>query len=169
MARVDLAGRLSDARERVEEADAAASSIPSPPLFARLTRKEARVREDQYAALSALARTLMRRRRVKVARITENTLIRVAIDLLLAHQETLRGATEHELRKSVTSALPRSGSSEDGESRSPAGTEFAPSVDRVSGTPHVRHTRSSEVPPSLRSDEWDGEHGPNVHADEVDS
>src|SRR3546814_6262536 len=49
----------------------------------------------------------MRRRRVKDERITENTLIRVAIDLLLAHQDQLQGATEEELRESVTSELPK--------------------------------------------------------------
>ena len=98
MARVELADRLSDARARVE-AESIGDSSRGLPKFARLTRKEARVREDQYAALSALARTLMRRRRVKDERITENTLIRVAIDLLLAHQDQLRGATEDELRR----------------------------------------------------------------------
>jgi hypothetical protein len=36
-------------------------------------------------------------------RITENTLIRVAVDLLLARARKLHGLTEDELRKSVTS------------------------------------------------------------------
>ena len=108
--RVELADKLSDARARVE-AEAFGDSPRGVPKFARLTRKEARVREDQYAALSALTRTLMRRRTVKDERITENTLIRVAIDLLLAHQDQLRGATEDELRESVTSTLPNHGTS----------------------------------------------------------
>jgi hypothetical protein len=103
MSRVDLAGKLGDARARVAAEHRPAQ--PDMPKFARLTRKEARVREDQYAALSGLARTLMRKRKVKDERITENTLIRVAIDLLLAHQGALRGATEEELRESVTSAV----------------------------------------------------------------
>lgn len=106
MGRVELADKLSDARARVE-AESVGDSPRGVPKFARLTRKEARVREDQYAALSTLARTLMRRRRVKDERITESTLIRVAIDLLLAHQDQLRGATEDELRESVTSTLPK--------------------------------------------------------------
>ncbi len=50
----------------------------------------------------------MRRRPVKAERITENTLIRVAIDLLLAHADELRGSTEDELRESVTSELAHS-------------------------------------------------------------
>ncbi|GAA1468858.1 hypothetical protein [Microbacterium thalassium] len=111
MAKVDLAGKLSDARARIvaAETDAPQQGLPK---FARLTRKETRVREDQYAALSALARTLMRRRIVKGERITENTLIRVAIDLLLAHQQHLAGGSETELRQSVTSALADSGNPE---------------------------------------------------------
>ncbi len=103
MAKVDLAGKLQDARARVN------AEVPVEDgglaKFARLTRKDARVRADQDAALGALATTLMRRRRVKSERITENTLIRVAIDLLMAHADELRGSTEDELRESVTAAL----------------------------------------------------------------
>ena len=131
MAKVDLAEKLSDVRARVS-AERSGDAQPGLPKFARLTRKEARVREDQYAALSALARTLMRRRKVKDERITENTLIRVAIDLLLAHQDTLRGATEDELRESVTpalgdfgrSAVPDHGSPEHSNSRTSAVREL---------------------------------------------
>ena len=106
MARVDLADRLSDARARV-----AAETPPGKgpvPMFAQLTRKDARIRDDQATALSTLADAVMRRRRFKAERITENTLIRVAIDLLLAHADRLSGSTEDELRNSVTSALPNS-------------------------------------------------------------
>ena len=103
MAKVDLAGKLEDARARVN------AEVPVEDRglakFARLTRKDARVRADQDAALTALAKTLMRRRPVKAERITENTLIRVAIDLLLAHADQLRGCTEDELRGSITSAV----------------------------------------------------------------
>lgn len=107
MTRVDLESTLANARARLEQA-------PRRPLapYARLTRKEARVREDQYAALSALARELMRKRPRRVERITENTLIRIAIDLLLAHADRLRGATETELRDSVTPRVRLSGTSE---------------------------------------------------------
>ncbi|MDQ7876586.1 hypothetical protein Q9R08_01210 [Microbacterium sp. QXD-8] len=103
MAKIDLAGRLSDVRARVA-AEVAPAEAPVP-MFARLSRKDARVRGDQLTALAALADAVMRRRRFKAERITENTLIRVAIDLLLAHAEKLRGSTEDELRNSVTSAL----------------------------------------------------------------
>jgi hypothetical protein len=107
---IDLAGKLEHARLRVEAAQ--------PPeqrglaKFARLTRKDTRIRADQDAALTALAKTLMRRRPVKAERITENTLIRLAIDLLLTHAQALRGSTEDELRHSLTSGLPNARTAE---------------------------------------------------------
>lgn len=107
MARVDLAGKLSDSRARVAAETPPAG--PPAPMFAQLARKDARIRDDQVTALTALADAVMRRRRFKAERITENTLIRVAIDLLLAHADQLRGSTEAELRNSVTSGLPTSG------------------------------------------------------------
>lgn len=78
-------------------------SAPSTtPLYRRLARKEARVREDQYVALSRLVRVLARRRTDRSGpRLTENTLIRVAIDLLLARANRLAGNTEEEIRASA--------------------------------------------------------------------
>jgi len=78
-------------------------SAPAPtPLYRRLARKEARLREDQYVALSRLVRVLARRRTDRSgARLTENTLIRVAIDLLLSRANRLTGNNERELRASV--------------------------------------------------------------------
>ena len=46
-------------------------------------RKECRLRPDQLDALTALARRLNRERKGKGERITENTLIRWAVDLFL--------------------------------------------------------------------------------------
>ncbi|MBN9154696.1 MAG: hypothetical protein J0J05_12005 [Microbacterium sp.] len=112
MGKVDLSDKLRTARARIDAESADAAGGAAIPKFAQLTRKEARVREDQYAALSALARSLMRRRRAKGERITENTLIRIAIDLLLQHKDALRGASEEQLRNSVTSAVRESGSAE---------------------------------------------------------
>ena len=107
MGRVDLTGKLADTRARV----ASESTEARPPApFESLVRKEARVRDDQYTALTALARTLMSRRVRKAERITENTLIRVAIDLLLERADQLRGATETELRNSVSLRLRHPGS-----------------------------------------------------------
>ncbi|MBN9605467.1 MAG: hypothetical protein J0G30_02515 [Actinomycetales bacterium] len=67
-----------------------------------MARKEARVREDQYVALSRLVQVLGRRRTVRSGpRLTENTLIRVGIDLLLERADRLVGNSEAELRASV--------------------------------------------------------------------
>jgi hypothetical protein len=64
-------------------------------------RKEARLRDDQYGRLTAASRRLNRQRKGEGERITENTLIRVAIDMLLAQEGTLEGKTETDLRRSV--------------------------------------------------------------------
>jgi hypothetical protein len=73
------------------------------PLWQRLERKELRLRADQLDELAKLRRALNRQRGGEGERITENTLIRVAVDMLLGNAGKLRGATEDELRKSVTS------------------------------------------------------------------
>ena len=72
------------------------------PLYRRLARKEARLREDQFIALSRLVRILARRRTARNGpRLTENTLIRVAIDLLLTRADQLAGNPEDEIRASA--------------------------------------------------------------------
>ncbi|BDG27789.1 hypothetical protein TthSNM66_24250 (plasmid) [Thermus thermophilus] len=55
---------------------------PLPP-YLTYVRKECRLRPDQLDALTALARRLNRERRGKGERITENTLIRLAVDNLM--------------------------------------------------------------------------------------
>jgi hypothetical protein len=73
------------------------------PKWQRLERKELRLRADQLDELARIRRTLNRQRWGEGERITENTLIRVAVDMLLGRAGKLRGTTEDELRKSVTS------------------------------------------------------------------
>ena len=73
------------------------------PKWQRLERKELRLRADQLDELARIRRTLNRQRGGEGERITENTLIRVAVDMLLGRADRLRGITEDELRKSVTS------------------------------------------------------------------
>ena len=73
------------------------------PKWQRLERKELRLRADQLDELARIRRTLNRQRGGEGERITENTLIRVAVDMLLDRAGKLRGTTEDELRKSVTS------------------------------------------------------------------
>lgn len=71
------------------------------PKWLRLERKEARLRVDQVEDLERLRRRLSRRRNRRPEPITTNTLIRVAVDLLLTQAEVLRGDTEDELRASA--------------------------------------------------------------------
>jgi hypothetical protein len=73
------------------------------PKWQRLERKELRLRADQLDELARIRRALNRQRGGEGERITENTLIRVAVDVLLGRAGKLRGTTEDELRKSVTS------------------------------------------------------------------
>jgi len=73
------------------------------PKWQRLERKELRLRADQLDELARIRRTLNRQRGGEGERITENTLIRVAVDMLLGRAGKLHGTTEDELRKSVTS------------------------------------------------------------------
>ena len=100
VARAPAAGPKPDFPETV-----ARSGPAGIPLYRRLARKEARLREDQYVALSRLVRVLARRRTDRSGpRLTENTLIRVAIDLMLSRANRMSGNTEGELRASVLDA-----------------------------------------------------------------
>ena len=69
--------------------------------YSSLVRKEARLRDDQIESLTLRARKLSRNKAATEPRITDNTLIRVAVDLLLAHEADLAGTSEAELRRSV--------------------------------------------------------------------
>lgn len=84
----------------------ATKAAPQAPVvqsagYLSFDRKETRLRPDQYAVLTEHARRLNRTKGTGGERITENTLIRVAIDLLLAHADQLQGINETELRNSV--------------------------------------------------------------------
>ncbi|MFI5627540.1 hypothetical protein ACIA03_29055 [Nocardioides sp. NPDC051685] len=72
------------------------------PRYLQLTRKEARFTEEQLDALTVLTRRLNKRRGGVGERFTDNTLIRVAVDLLLSEADTLLGGgvatTEDEIR-----------------------------------------------------------------------
>jgi hypothetical protein len=77
------------------------------PRYRQQMRLEARLWPEQLPALSALRREISQARTERGERITDNTLIRIAVDLLLAHADQLQGNTEEELRASV---LPDNGS-----------------------------------------------------------
>ena len=59
--------------------------------------KTARITKGQWTELDALARELHYARTARGSRITSNTLIRVAISGLLAHEPRLHGNDESEL------------------------------------------------------------------------
>jgi len=75
------------------------------PRYLQLIRKESRLRQDQADRLSREVRRINQSRQSRHGpvgeRITDNTLIRVAVDLLLARAEELNGTTEDALRRSV--------------------------------------------------------------------
>ena len=79
-----------------------ASPSPPTPDSAHSQRpktrpKTAQIRADQWTSLDELARELHDARSVKGERITANTLIRVAIDGLVAHGARLHGDGEAQL------------------------------------------------------------------------
>lgn len=77
------------------------SDILLLPKYQTLDRKETRLRADQLEALNTITKGLNRKRRGKGERLTDNTLIRVAVDLLLSRADELQGTTEEELRQSL--------------------------------------------------------------------
>ena len=98
----DKAANLQSSRvtniQSLKEPDSETLELPK---YLRLERKEVRLRIDQLDALSSLTRQLNRARRGKGERLTENTLIRVAINLLLENADQLQGITEDELLASL--------------------------------------------------------------------
>lgn len=80
-----------------ESGSPADTTPPGWVRYDKYERKETRLRPDQYSRLTELSRGLKGRGE----RITENTLIRVAIDLLFSRGDDLAGATEAELRHSL--------------------------------------------------------------------
>lgn len=87
----------------VSTAPAAPASVTPEglPRYLTLIRKESRITQDQADRLSSLVRSLNMARRGEGERITDNTLIRVAIGLLLERVEDLHGTTEAELFQSM--------------------------------------------------------------------
>lgn len=84
----------------------APAPVASEPLYLRLVRKETRLREEQYETLTEYARKLNRAKAPGAGeRITENTLIRIAIDLLIPHLGEMSGDDEAQLRESVTNRV----------------------------------------------------------------
>ena len=71
------------------------------PPYLTFERKETRLRPEQVTSLNVKARELNKTKDPEADRITDNTLIRVAVDLLLSRAGDLAGGDESLLRKSV--------------------------------------------------------------------
>lgn len=69
--------------------------------YQRMARIEGRLSEKQVDVVADLVRRLNRSRHGEGERITQNTLLRVAVDLLLTRSDELRGASEDELLVSL--------------------------------------------------------------------
>ncbi len=77
---------------------------PGPDMrakYQRMARIEGRLSEEQVDALADLVRRLNRARHGEGERLTQNTLLRVAVDLLLTRADELLGVTEDELLVSL--------------------------------------------------------------------
>ena len=93
-----------------DEAMTPATPASRVPKYLALERKEARLRGDQVDSLASLARRVNRRKASRGGeRITENTLIRVAVDWLLSQEQYVGGSTEEEIRRGLGVAEPRIG------------------------------------------------------------
>ncbi|WP_219815638.1 MULTISPECIES: hypothetical protein [unclassified Arthrobacter] len=94
------------AQAEVQQASAATGEgdVPAAPVrphYTQLVRKELRVFQDQAMDLKILTMTINNNKLGMGERITDNTLVRVAIDLLLERKADLSGTTESELRDSL--------------------------------------------------------------------
>ena len=79
----------------------AAPVEPALPAYLRFVRKETRLREDQQNELTLAARRLNRAKAAGTPRITDNTLIRIAVDLLLSRLDRASGDDESMLLESL--------------------------------------------------------------------
>ena len=103
-------GATVEPAAREQSRDEAMTPAPRVPKYLALERKEARLRGDQVDSLASLARRVNRRKVSRGGeRITENTLIRVAVDWLLSQEQYVGGSTEEEIRRGLGVAEPRIG------------------------------------------------------------
>lgn len=83
------------ARPTRQKAARSAPATAEPAMhWTEYERLEARLRDDQVEQLDVLTRRLNKRRNGEGERITKNTLMRVAVDLLLEQHGDLNGTTE---------------------------------------------------------------------------
>ncbi|MBV7674365.1 hypothetical protein STHAL_33515 [Streptomyces halstedii] len=89
------------------------NSTPGVPKWKGLERKDVLLRPDQVEDLTALRRRLQRQQTDRSERLTNNTLIRVAVDLLIGYQHRLTDSPtpvdneEQALAAAVRQPVPR--------------------------------------------------------------
>ncbi|HOW01527.1 MAG TPA: hypothetical protein PLY19_08680, partial [Rhodoglobus sp.] len=98
---VPAAQAIVDRPKREARAKAPKAPVESVPPYLRYERKESRLRTDQLTDLTLRARQLNKTKDTDSDRITDNTLIRIAVDLLLSRADELTGGDEAALRKSL--------------------------------------------------------------------
>lgn len=79
--------------------------INKVPKYLTLERKEVRLPSAHIDELTRLVRRLNRQRKGKDERITENTLIRIAVSLLADFGERIEGNNENELLESLRKVI----------------------------------------------------------------
>jgi hypothetical protein len=99
--RQDATPRVASRSSRRAPVASSEPDVLGGATYLRFVRKDTRLREDQLESLTANARRLNRKRHTAGPRVTENTLIRVAVDLLLDRIERASGDDEAALLKSV--------------------------------------------------------------------
>jgi RNA polymerase-interacting CarD/CdnL/TRCF family regulator len=71
------------------------------PRYQTFERTDARLRPDQVTALSELRKRVAANRTDRTERITDNTMLRLAVDLLLKNATHITGNTEEEMRRAL--------------------------------------------------------------------
>lgn len=99
-AEVELAEE-QEPTKRAKSTRAPKPVVAAVPPYLQYERKEARLRTDQLTNLTVRARQLNKTKTAGSDRITDNTLIRIAVDLLLSRANELTGGDEAELRASL--------------------------------------------------------------------
>ena len=82
-------------------ASRAPKAVQAGTHWTEYERLEARLRDEQVEQLDTLVRRLNKRRGGVGERITKNSLLRIATDLLLERQDAMAGNTEDEIRASL--------------------------------------------------------------------
>lgn len=93
--------RRSTAKSASSTAAGGADQSADVPRYEQFVRSEARLRPDQLSGLAELRRRLQSSRQDRSERLTDNTLIRVAVDALLSQADDVTGDTEDQIRDSV--------------------------------------------------------------------